>query len=166
MSAVRRLEAVGRERASGESAKVAFDPEVHPGIVLRMGIQRMGPDRIAAAIGVSLRTLTGWMERYPELREARELAGAADEAVVASLFQLAIGWRNPDTGKRIPPNVAAAIFWLKARLKWSDQPPPPEPPKILSRMTSEELEAEAQSLLKSVERTVTIEAKTDGEAGF
>lgn len=86
---------------------------------------------IAQQFGVAERTLTEWMMRDPEfaiaLRLPKELA---DERVEKALYQRAVGYqfkaeeiKITDSGqvhrveviKQVPPDVGAAIFWLKNR---------------------------------------------------
>lgn len=86
--------------------------------------------QIAEIIGVSIQTIHNWKNQYPDflyaLRESRQIA---DELVVASVFNRAIGYSHPEekvfcyegsiythnTLKQYPPDMKAAEFWLRNR---------------------------------------------------
>jgi len=82
---------------------------------------------VAAAVGISEKTLNNWKLRYPDfLQSIRSAKGEVDAAVEASLFARATGYScietkvfmyegmivTKDVIKRYPPDTTAAIFWL------------------------------------------------------
>lgn len=102
--------------------------------------------QVADAIGVAVRTLQYWKASQPEfLHSLKEGKDVADELVVSSLFRRATGYTHPEekifqfegrvvrakTSKHYPPDVTAAIYWLKNRRpeEWRDpgQPLPVTP---------------------------------------
>ena len=73
---------------------------------------------LAEFFEIDLRTLYRWKVEHEKFRHAIKPAkDIADERVERSLYQMAMG--NAD----LPPNVAAAIFWLKNRQpgRWRDR---------------------------------------------
>ena len=92
---------------------------------------------IADKIGISLTTLSNWKSNFPDFLEAlKGSKNVADQMVVASLFQRAIGYSYAtvkfvstkqgveamDYIEHCPPDVTACIFWLKNRQRkaWRD----------------------------------------------
>jgi len=98
---------------------------------------------LAAFFEVSEQTLNAWKQEYPEflesLKDGKEMA---DARVVQKLFERAMGYEHPETKfftvnkgdfvqeietrettKIYPPDVTAAIFWLKNRQpsRWRDK---------------------------------------------
>lgn len=85
---------------------------------------------LAVALNVQEATITNWMNKYEEFKEAI-LKGReqADAEVAKSLYQRAIGYSHPEekvftykgepikvqTIKYYPPDTNAAIFWLQNR---------------------------------------------------
>lgn len=93
---------------------------------------RLGAElsEIAEAIGVTEETLQDWQVQHPELAAAiGEGKADADATVERSLFRRATGYSHPEdkvyqyrgeavvvpSVKNYPPDVSAAIFWLKNR---------------------------------------------------
>lgn len=95
---------------------------------------------IADDLEVSVRTLYRWKARYPDFRQALKVAkDVADERVVRSLYQRAIGYEQDAVKifmpkdadepvfaayrERIAADTTAAIFWLKNRQsqEWRDR---------------------------------------------
>jgi hypothetical protein len=93
---------------------------------------------LAAAFGVGTTTIKRWQSEHPEFRSATKTGKEpADERVQRSLFHRAVGYtfnseeirvlrdgtvvRVP-TVEHVPPDVTAAIFWLKNRRpdEWRD----------------------------------------------
>lgn len=85
---------------------------------------------LADYFGVSVRTLYRWKNTQAEFRQALKAAkDEADERVVRSLFERAIGYERDEVDVRVvggeivqtplrkfyPPDTTAAIFWLKNR---------------------------------------------------
>lgn len=104
-------------------------------------------EQIAEIIGVHVRTLENWQGKHPQLLWAiRESKQMADELVEASLFSRAVGYTHSeekafcsegvvithDTQKHYPPDVQAAMFWLKNRQpdKWREKQPGEDDKKI------------------------------------
>lgn len=94
---------------------------------------------LAEFFNVSESTLNTWKKKHPEFLESLKTGkDAADAKVAQSLYQRAIGYDAIDTKfashegvitdakeytKHYPPDVTAAIFWLKNRQsgKWRDK---------------------------------------------
>lgn len=90
---------------------------------------------IANNIGISRTTLWKWKKQYPEFEKALAHGkDVADIKVENSLYHLATGYTVTDVKidkegnqvkvkKHIPPNLGAAIFWLKNRRpdRWRDK---------------------------------------------
>lgn len=92
----------------------------------------------AGALGIDVRTLRLWKARDPAFAAALQIGkDIADGKVEASLYHLARGYSfqsekifqyegqiiRAATIEHVPPNVSAAIFWLKNRRrdKWRDK---------------------------------------------
>lgn len=91
----------------------------------------MTDEEMASEIGISVRQLYRWYRTYPELCQAKKEKQIADFEVEDSLFKRAIGYeveeaevvaskdgrptRVKKIKRHIPPDVTAAIFWLKNR---------------------------------------------------
>lgn len=72
---------------------------------------------LAGVFKCTLRTIHNWRAQYPDFAEAIRVGkDIADERVVASLYQRAVGSATR------APNVVACIFWLKNRRpeEWRD----------------------------------------------
>lgn len=95
-------------------------------------------EEIAEFFGTSARSLYRWKERHPEFCQALKAGKEkADERVIRSLYHRAVGYTydaiqiNVFQGvpvitphkEHVPPDVTAAIFWLKNRQpeKWRDK---------------------------------------------
>ena len=76
-----------------------------------------GLSEAARRIGVSATSLRRYRGEHPEFAELfRECAEAADDRVEAALLRRATGYETDDERPRhIPPDVRAAVFWLKNR---------------------------------------------------
>ena len=107
------LQGIARERAPGE--EVAYRRSVHPGIIRRLLLMHQPPDRIAAAIGISVSTLNRWLKSYPELVEACEEVMHMHAQVVESAWEMAVGYKHPVTKQRIA-SVAMIKFWLQTQM--------------------------------------------------
>lgn len=95
-------------------------------------------DHIALKMGVDGKTLRKWY------REELDLGTAdANAAVGKTLFNLAVGG-----------NVAACIFWMKARAGWSER-------VMLGHLTDEQLIAEAKGIVSGT----GVEALPGGDGG-
>jgi len=94
---------------------------------------------LAEFFSISESTLNTWKKKYPEFLESLKTGKAVADAKVAnSLYQRAIGYQSTDTKfatheglitdqreytKHCPPDITAAIFWLKNRQpeKWREK---------------------------------------------
>ena len=76
-----------------------------------------GLSEAARKLGVSTTSLRRYRGEYPEFAELlRECAETADDRVEAALLRRATGYEVDDGRPRhIPPDVKAAVFWLKNR---------------------------------------------------
>lgn len=89
-------------------------------------------DQISHNMGVSRSTLNEWKNRFPALSDAlKKGKEVADILVENALFKRACGYKTvevkrvqrgsegmevvSETEKEVPPDVTAAIFWLKNR---------------------------------------------------
>lgn len=113
-----------------------FRPEYVEQAVRLCKIGATEPD-IALFFGVSPTTITTWKYEHEAFNKALKRGkSVADEAVKQSLFRMATGYsydsekilqyegeviRVP-TVEFVPPSPSAAIFWMKNRQGWRDQP--------------------------------------------
>lgn len=121
--------------AGGRPTK--FKPEY---IVTARALAKLGATNMemAEAFSVSLSTLNLWKVEHAEFSDAVKVGkDIADERVVDSLYQRAMGYSHEDTDIRVvdgviaetpmikhyPPDTTAAIFWLKNRRpdEWRDK---------------------------------------------
>lgn len=103
-------------------------------LILLEGWARNGltDEQIAHNMGIAIRTLYEWKEKYPQLMQALKRGKeVVDILVENALFKRAIGYdyeetiieSEPSTGKKkirkerrhMPGNTTAQIFWLKNR---------------------------------------------------
>ena len=78
---------------------------------------------LARELGISLSTLNRYRKQHPEFGELfSDAESARDDLVEEALLKRATGYENSD-GKEIPPDVRAAVFWLKNRRPedWQDR---------------------------------------------
>lgn len=99
--------------------------------ILKLAAAGATDEEMSRAIGICKSTLNNWKgwdpDFFDQLKEAKDVA---DQLVVASLFQRAIGYRHPEikvfctkdgeiltktVTRHHPPDVTACIFWLKNR---------------------------------------------------
>lgn len=121
--------------AGGRPTK--FKPE-H--LVTARALAKLGAtnQEMAEAFGVSLSTLNLWKVQHQEFSDSiKSGKEVADDRVVDSLYNRAMGFSHPDTDIRVvdgaivetpmvkhyPPDTTAAIFWLKNRRpeEWRDK---------------------------------------------
>ena len=77
---------------------------------------------LARQLGISLSTLKRYRKQYPAFGELfSEADSAKDDLVEEALLKRATGYEN-NSGKEVPPDVRAAMFWLKNRRpeNWKD----------------------------------------------
>jgi len=75
----------------------------------------LDPLEIALVMGVSAPTVRKYFKNELASGTATALA-----QVSQSLYQQAMGIRDPDGKMAVKPNVVAAIFWLKCRAGWKE----------------------------------------------
>ena len=78
---------------------------------------------LARELGISPSTLNRCRKQHPEFGELfADAESARDDLVEEALLKRATGYENSD-GKEIPPDVRAAVFWLKNRRPedWQDR---------------------------------------------
>ena len=105
-----------KDQLQKRGRKSAFRPEY---VLIAKACARFGAieEEIADELHINNATLDNWKKKYPEFLGALKAGKeASDDRVERSLYQLAIGWNGQ------PPNVTAAIFWLKNRRRdrWRD----------------------------------------------
>lgn len=114
----------------------------HFGTIVRHLGDGGGLTGLCRKLGVTRRELIGCARRHPELRELL-LQGRAEvaERIEAALVRRATGYEE-ENGKQVPPDVRAAVFWLKNRRpgRWNDAgKKPAEEPEIKLRAEEENL---------------------------
>lgn len=84
-------------------------------------------EKLAEKLAVDLAELENCIKKHRQLAllvgNARKICkDRDDDAVENALFQRAVGFEQPD-GKFSPPDVRAAVFWLKNRRpdEWDDK---------------------------------------------
>ena len=85
--------------------------------VRSMLLEGHGDAAVAEALGISISSLRRYRNDHPEFGELfTQCRSAADDRVEAALLKRATGY-DVDEGKvrHIPPDVRAAVFWLKNR---------------------------------------------------
>lgn len=127
--------------------------------------------QVAEIVGVCEKTLNNWKGKHPEFLQAlRKSKQIADDLVAASLFSRAVGYSHEeekvfchegciithDTIKQYPPDVTAAIFWLKNRQpkQWREKQPG-EADVIINNVTTmsdEALDTKLSELLSKGEK--------------
>lgn len=124
-------------------AKGKYEEWLTPdGLLLLEGWARDGltDEQIAANVGVAYSTFRDWRGKFPAISAALKKGKAPVDFIVENaLYKRACGYEWEETtteigtdGKRhmrkvtkhVPPDVGAAIFWLKNRRrdKWRDRP--------------------------------------------
>jgi Homeodomain-like domain len=127
-------------------ASPLYDPKHYPRYAKFLAERGATQAEIADCFGISTRTLQRWIVQYPELKEAVQAGNEVFNArVERALAERAIGfyadqytWRAttdqerkqgkpeyvlvPTTRTYYPPDVAAARYWTKNRMrdKWND----------------------------------------------
>ena len=117
-----------------------YDPKTFPRTAAFLAQRGAILSEIADCFGVTTRTLSNWLNEYPELREAVDAGNDAfNTRVERALAERAIGfyadryaWQeDPETGERklvpterkyFPPDVTAGIYFTKNRMpdRWRD----------------------------------------------
>lgn len=130
---------------AGAGRKSKYDEFVAPHLARIEHLCRMGATEaeICGKLGVAVSSFNLYKHEHPELSEALKRGKVvADDAVEAALYRRAVGYTYDEvkvnsyvdnsqnqrqfrtvTTKEIPPDVTAAIFWLKNRRpeKWRDR---------------------------------------------
>lgn len=127
---------VKKERKKPFSTPQVWDDTI-PERAYRLCLLGLKNSELALSFGVTEDTIEKWTKRHPEFRRAlKKGREEADGKVVQSLYKRAIGFEHDDVyitaykgevvitpiKKYYPPDVTAAIFWLKNRQrdKWAD----------------------------------------------
>lgn len=106
--------------------KIFYIDEKVADSIYKLGLMGKTNAEIANFLGVAERTLYNHLQKNPNVMQSLKVARArADADVVASLYQRACGFTKQIPGGTLqyfPPDVTAAIFWLKNRQpdKWRD----------------------------------------------
>ena len=89
----------------------------------RAVLMKIPVGQISELFGVQPETLARWLRKYPELAEAANFNKTADMDMVWSIYCKGMGI-DPFTGDQLKEgsDMRAAIFWVKSRLQWTDQP--------------------------------------------
>lgn len=123
-------------------AKGKYESWLEPdGLTLLEGWARDGltDEQIACNVGIGVRTLYEWKEKYPQILQAlKKGKEVVDYQVENALLKRALGYEYQETRveksddgtkiiqtlKHIPADTTAQIFWLKNRRpdKWRDKP--------------------------------------------
>lgn len=127
------------------AAKPKYNKDYHDDWAWSLAAMGATNDEIAAAMGISKRTILRWGKEHESFGKAlSEGKGVSDAKVIRSLYQMATGYeyteekkiieydtdgnikpvRIETTKKHVQPSVAAQCFWLKNRQKknWQDRP--------------------------------------------
>lgn len=78
---------------------------------------------VAGRLGISPDSWRKYRNEYPKFNELIiEALQVADGSVESALFRRATGFETAE-GKTVPPDVRAAVFWLKNRrpAQWKDR---------------------------------------------
>jgi len=100
-----------------------------------------GESGLCRKLGVTRAELRRCRREHPELEELWRMGRAElAERVEAALLKRATGYEE-ESGKQVPPDVRAAVFWLRNRLpgRWHDGAGPPRTAAPVS-FTDEEKE--------------------------
>lgn len=125
---------------------------------------------LGRAFDVTDQTILKWKKKYPEFGTALKTAKEeADNKVVRSLFERATGYKHKsvkifqhqgtpvvvDYVENFPPDVTAAMWWLKNRqpMKWRDRP-----------LENQENDATPASVSVNVVDSSSTDADADAEA--
>ena len=112
-----------------------FDPEVHPDLMKRAVLMKMPAGQIAELFGIEPTKLVEWIGKHPLLAEAANFDKIADADMVWSIYCAGMGI-DPVTGDQEGKrDMKAAIFWVKARLQWTDKPPEDKIPRDVKDMS-------------------------------
>ena len=120
-------------------APTKYDPKTFPRIAKLFAQRGAILSEIADCFDVTTRTLSNWLNEYPELRDAVDVGNDVfNPRVERALAERAIGFyvdvttkilKMPDgqkvevtERKYFPPDVTACIYWTKNRMpdKWRD----------------------------------------------
>jgi hypothetical protein len=125
-----------KKTAGGRRA--SFKPE-YADLAYKFALLGATNEQLAQFFGVTTTAIERWLVKQPEFYDAvKRGREVADATVADSLFRRATGYSHPDyvsssyqgvvtlteTTKYYPPDVSAAIFWLKNRQreKWHEVP--------------------------------------------
>lgn len=121
-----------------KKGKACSFSEAMASLIVELAANGSLDEEIADQVGIHVNTLRNWRKRFPtfdeQVRAAKDLA---DEAVVASLFKRATGYKRrvvkvfqtkfgeihrEEYDEEVPPDPTSCIFWLKNRRReeWRD----------------------------------------------
>jgi len=111
-----------------------YDPDETPILIEQYARDGMTNEEIAASLGISVRTLYRWQDKYSQVSQAlKNGKEVVDAQVERALLKRALGYEYEEkktyieetggrqkkkiekTIKHIKPNTTAQIFWLKNR---------------------------------------------------
>jgi len=142
----------------------------------RLALLGASPEAFAEAFSTTPETISQWRSRYPSFDlSIRRGALQADAFVAQSLYRRATGYTHFETkiathegiitdertyAKHIPPDVKAAIFWLKnrAQMQWREEAIPTTPPSPYAHNSLDQLK-ELVALAGLVPQTSPLESK-------
>jgi hypothetical protein len=121
----------------GPGRPTEYDPERCPRVAKAMAKLGATDREIAESLGIGERTFYTWLHEHPQFRQSVKIGKVpADARVERSLFNRAVGYSfdseklfcyegevtRAEIVEHVPPDVTAAIFWLKNRRKdrWRD----------------------------------------------
>ena len=135
--------------------KPDFNAEVHPEILMRMIMLGYEQRHIAEVMGLDIPMLERWIARFPELRVAERRAAAADSEVALSVFYMAVGY-DPVSGEARPPDLKAAMFWMKCHAGWTEASAPSLPAAARRNrdetdLSASELQSTATALVRKMQ---------------
>ena len=148
------LEEVRRARVTGERGRIAFDPEIHPGIAYRLYAMGRGHEDVASAIGIGTATLNGWLELYPEMVKARAKAQQRDTEIMQSIEDHAIGYKDEETGRYVGGNASLLRFLGATRLGMVPPKGDASAEERFDGMSADQLRREAAVLARKLKGVV------------
>lgn len=127
----------GRKNGRKKGYNSVYDPAYHPEQIFKFALLGLTQKEIAFAFGVSIKAIEKWLREHVEFRRSYDLGRQASTAEVAhSLYKRAVGFEHDDLyitsvkgevvkvpiKKYYPPNVTAAIFYLKNKTRSNENP--------------------------------------------
>lgn len=124
--------------AKKRGPKSKYDSAYHNKLVESLAELGLTDVEMSEKLGISRSTFSLWKKKHPKFLEVLKIGKKiADQKVVQSLYQRALGYSHPeihistDKGKVIktniikhyPPDTTACIYWTKNRMpdEWRDK---------------------------------------------